>query len=189
MEGYRIKQNGVLSALLIVSLLFSLVGCGRSKDEVTEIVKSYQIFDEEYKGCRSVYDFNQYLESLNNDEDGEAVWTTVSSWFNAEPFKEDRVDGFIEELQDTPGFSYDEEKDYVRMYVEFSHYLVAGDDMVKGKYSFLFSVDDNDVVTPEAWGRATDDVYEVELNSSYSVSLGMESLDLFINITKSYLIN
>lgn len=185
-------QNGVLSALLIVSLLFSLVGCGRSKDEVTEIVKSYQIFDEEYKGCRSVYDFNQYLESLNNDEDGEAVWTTVSSWFNAEPFKDDYADDFIEALQDTPGFSYDEEKDYVRMYVEFSHYLVHEDEMVKGKYSCILSVDDNDVVTPEAWGRATDDVYEaddIELNSSYPVSLSMGSLDLFINMTKSYLMN
>lgn len=183
------QSKRVFSSLLVLTILFSIVGCGRSSEEVTEIIKSYQIFDEEYKGCRSVYDFDQYLESLNNDENGEDVWTTVSSWFNAEPFKEDRVDGFIEELQDTPGFSYNEEKDYVRMYVEFSHYLVAEDEMVKGKYSFLFSVDDNDVVTPEAWGRATDDAYDVELNSSYPVSLGMESLDLYIYMIKNYLMN
>lgn len=170
------QSKRVFSALLVITVLFSIVGCGKTRDELIETVSKYQIFSKEFRGCKTIYDFEKYMDDFNEENDD--LLTVVSSTYNVEPFIEENIDEFINELQENTDFSYDKEKDYVRLNIYFDHYLVSDDEIVyEREYSYIFSVDKNNFVSPEAWGYTTDDGgYSVNLNSSYLVEIGMKNV-------------
>jgi hypothetical protein len=141
------KFKRIFTSLLLTVLIFSLFGCGKSRDELISAVRNYQVFHDEGT-MKTVYDFEKEVKSCADS-------ASVITRYSAEPFKKENEDSFIRKLQQTAGFDYDNKKDYVRFQFWYDFYLEEKDEVIEGyEHSYLFSVDKDGTVTPVAYGKS-----------------------------------
>lgn len=179
----------VLGIILYTVMLFSLIGCGQSRENLISKVREYPVFSKNSGSeMRTVYDFEQKMENFNNEDSKFSI--IVSTTYDTDPFNDKNSDSFIQKLQRTSGFIYDKNKHYIRLNVSYDFYSKKDKEIVYGQaYSYLFSLGKDEAVSSVACGTNSDNGYNVELESSLHLDIAMNSAMLGIQLAKDEIYN
>lgn len=167
-----IKKASIL--LLIFSLIFALTGCGVSDEDFIEAVKRYKFTgDSRYEGSSdpfeavkavdfTVSDFVQQIESSDGTFGTFDIATDIRFDMNLKS-----NNPYISDFKKSNKIVYDYKKHYGILEVWYNvNSNNSTDFMIWGVYDFLFSLDKEGKVTPEACAHLTDTGEYVELKTS-----------------------
>ena len=180
---WRIKMaKKILIVILVFSLMITLVGCGTTTKEFITSVENYQIFnDNNVYGIKTVSDFKKQIESL--DEEGSKIITMITTMWSDEKLKEQ--DSFIQHLKQSEGFVYDNKKYYGELSVNVT--ICSSTDYSTKEdftYIYLFSVDKDGIVIPEATTNYTGSSFDYQDITTDPLSI-QDSMTVCLMLTKA----
>lgn len=177
------------SLLLAIIMLFSLSACGGKSDtELREerenfirCVEEYEIFDDNNSyGMKTVGDFIEKMESFEKERTLTHRVVTIN-WSQEELEENDKLIKSIK--KENSNFVFDEDKHYRTLSVTFEIINNVGDKTLENHTDvFLFSMDDNEKITPEGYAYHQNSSYNYEYISVGVSSFLMHSRVLFTEL-------
>ena len=150
----------IILFITMIAVSVVLTSCGISSEDFSNSVENYQIFDDNNSyGLETVSDYIKKIESFDGEDS--KITTLVTTFWSSEKLGEDN--DFIQRLKQEKGFDYDKNKYYGELSVTVEIFSSVDYSTKEDfTYVYLFSLDKDKVVVPEATAIYYGDSFDYE---------------------------